>query len=114
MEAAYSIFYVFYPLLILYCMAMKILKLITPFLWAFPVCLVLAVKTWMGDFVEVRLMPNRSALFIAMGFTMVIIDLFLKYLIGRDKIHYVWVIESALIIALCLMIIPKIYSEHYV
>ncbi|MCY7292007.1 MAG: hypothetical protein LH615_07475 [Ferruginibacter sp.] len=92
---------------------MKILKFITPFFLAFPVCIVLAVKTWMGDFTAVSLTPNKSALFIAMGFTMVIIDLFLKYLIGKDKIHYAWVIETAIIIILCIMIIPRIYSEHY-
>ena len=93
---------------------MKILKLITPFLWAFPVCIVLAVKTWMGDFTEVSLTPNRSALFIAMGFTMVIIDLFLKYLLGKDKLLHVWIAEAVIITALCLMIIPKINSVYYV
>ncbi len=93
---------------------MKILKFITPFLLAFPVCMVLAVKTWKGDYVAVNLLPNKSALFIAMAFTMVIIDLFLKYLIGKDKIHYAWVVESVLVIALCIMIIPKIYAVRYV
>jgi len=89
---------------------MKIIKFITPFLLAFPVCMILAVKTWMGAFVEVNLLPNKAALFIAMGFTMVIIDLFLKYLVGKDKIHYAWVIETVLVITLCVMIIPKIYA----
>ncbi|MEO7310107.1 MAG: hypothetical protein ABIX01_06905 [Chitinophagaceae bacterium] len=89
---------------------MKILKLLTPFIWAFPVCIVLAVKTWQGHFAEINLTPNRSSLFIAFAFTMVIIDLFLKYLVSKDKIHYVWIIESVIIAILCIMILPKLFA----
>jgi len=93
---------------------MKTIKFLTPFILAFPVCIFFAIKTWLGHFTGISLYPNRSPLFIAMAFTMIIIDLFLKYLVGKDKVYYVWIIEAVVLIALCIMIIPKIYAEQYV
>jgi len=78
-----------------------------------PICIVLAFKTWLGHFSNFNLGPSRSVLFVAIGFTMVIIDFFMKYLVGKDKIQYVWLIETIMVGALCVMIVPKILEMSH-
>ena len=86
---------------------MKLLKYFTPFILLFPVCIYLAFKTWAGGFYP-YLSPGRAVLFVSIGFTMVIADLFAKYLIGKEKLLYVWILEAVLLGILAVMIIPKI------
>ena len=93
---------------------MKLLKFITPFIFTFPGWMVLAFMTWLGKFTGYNLAPQKAVLFVAMGFTMLILDLFLKYLIGKGKIGYVWVIEIALFITLAIMILPRLQADIYV
>lgn len=87
---------------------MNLLKYITPFILLFPVCIYLAFKTWSGAFVQYNLGPGRSVLFVSIGFTMIIADLFAKYLIGKQKLGYVWLLEVVLLGILAVMLIPKI------
>lgn len=89
---------------------MKFLKYITPFIWFFPVCLFLSIKTWLGDFYEYNLPPGRAVLFISIGFTMLIVDVFAKYLIGKSKVGVVWLIELILLGVLAAMIVPKVMT----
>lgn len=89
---------------------MKILKLITPFIWLFPICIYLAFKTSAGTYIAYGLAPQRAMLFVSIAFTMLIVDLFAKYLIGKDKIIYVWIIELIILGILALMIYPKYYE----
>lgn len=93
---------------------MKLLKFLTPFILAFPGWMVLAALTWLGKFENYNLVPMRGTLFIAIGFTMIIVDLFLKYFIGKNRIYYVWIIEVIVFIILASMIIPKFKAEIYV
>lgn len=93
---------------------MKLLKFITPFIFAFPGWMTLAALTWLGKFETYNLIPMRGILFIAIGFTMLIIDLFLKYFIGKNHVYYVWIIEIIVFIILAIMIIPRFKAEIYV
>lgn len=90
------------------------MKFFTPFLLVLPAWMILAAMAWLGKFEDYNILPQQGILFIAIGFTMVIIDLFMKYFIGKDKIHYVWVIETIILGILCLMIIPKLNHIIYV
>ncbi len=92
---------------------MKVLKFFTPFIFVFPVWMVLAAMAWLGKFEDYNLAPAQGILFIALGFTMVIVDLFIKYFIGKNKVQYVWFIEVVMIIILCIMIIPRISHVIY-
>ena len=92
---------------------MKILKLITPFIWLFPICIYLAFKTSGGSYIAYGLVPQRSVLFVSIGFTMLIVDLFAKYLIGKEKLGYVWLIELVILGILALMIYPKYYEATH-
>jgi hypothetical protein len=87
---------------------MAFLKYITPFIWLFPVCIYLAFKTWSGAFIPYNLVPGRAVLFVSIGFTMIIADLFTKYLVGKQKLGYVWLIEAILLGILAVMLVPKI------
>lgn len=93
---------------------MRLLKFITPFIWMFPVCLVLAFMTWAGKFIDISLRPQQAILFVALAFTMLIIDIFMKYLLGKEKILAVWLLELTAIIILLVIIIPKMDQVHYV
>lgn len=86
---------------------MKILKFLTPFILLFPASIYLAIRTWLGDFSEHNLPPGRSPLFISIAFTMLIADLFLKYLVGKGRVGVVWIIELILVAILAIMIVPK-------
>ena len=92
---------------------MKILKSITPFIWLFPVCIYLAFKTSAGSYIDYGLAPQRSVLFVSIGFTMLIVDVFAKYLIGKEKIGYVWLIELIILGILAAMIYPKYYEATH-
>ena len=89
---------------------MKILKYITPFIWLFPVCIYLAFKTSGGSFTVYGLAPQRSVLFVSIGFTMLIVDVFAKYLIGKEKPGYVWLIELIILGILIAIVYPKYYE----
>jgi hypothetical protein len=92
---------------------MKILKFFTPFIWLFPVCLYLAFKTSGGSYIVYGLAPQRAILFVSIGFTMIIVDLFAKYLIGKDKPGYVWLVEVIILGILAAMIYPKYYEATH-
>jgi hypothetical protein len=89
---------------------MKILKFITPFIWLFPLCIFLAFKTSGGSYAVYGLAPQRAVLFVSIGFTMIIVDLFAKYLIGKEKLGYVWLIELIILGILIAMIYPRYYE----
>ena len=89
---------------------MKILKYITPFIWLFPFCIYLAFKTSGGSYIVYGLAPQRSVLFVSIGFTMLIVDMFAKYLIGKEKLGYVWLIELIILGILAFIIYPKYYE----
>lgn len=93
---------------------MKLLKFVTPFLLFFPLWMILAGMAWFGKFKEYNILPQQGILLIAIGFTMVIIDLFIKYFIGKNKVQYVWLIEIMVIVVLCIMIIPQLSHIIYV
>jgi hypothetical protein len=86
---------------------MNTLRYVTPFLLLFPVCIYLAFKTWSGGFVP-YLSPGRAVLFVSIGFTMLIADLFTKYLMGKQKWAWVWVLEAIVLGILALILVPKI------
>lgn len=90
------------------------MKFLTPFLLVFPAWMVLAAMAWLNKFENYNILPQQGILFIAIGFTMVIIDLFIKYFIGKSRVLYVWIIEMVIIIALCMMIIPQFSKVTYV
>ncbi len=89
---------------------MKILKYITPFIWLFPFCIYLAFKTSGGSYIAYGLAPQRSVLFVSIGFTMLIVDLFAKYLIGKQKLGFVWLVELIILGILIAMIYPQYYE----
>ncbi len=89
---------------------MKILKSITPFIWLFPFCIYLAFKTADGSYVTYGIAPQRSVLFVSIGFTMLVVDIFTKYLIGKEKIGYVWLVELIVLGILIAIIYPNYYK----
>jgi hypothetical protein len=75
--------------------------------------MVFAGLAWFGKLESYNLVPSQGMLFIAIAFTMVIMDLFTKYLMGKNKVLYVWIIEIIILAILCMMIIPRLTHEFY-